>query len=158
MAESSIPRGKTGATIASRTSRRTCSRETSSACWVETTTVSTRAGRPPRYSTETWVFPSGRSQGISPVVRASTRRLTRRRDHQAGAGIRASVSSQAYPNIIPWSPAPISLAFSGSSSTPMAMSGDWAWMKTFTSAWSASKSSRGSWYPMFRMVSRASAS
>ncbi len=37
--------------------------EISSACWVETTTVSIRTGRPFRYSIVTWLLPSGRSQG-----------------------------------------------------------------------------------------------
>ena len=38
-----------------------------------------------------------------------------------GAGISSAVSLQAYPNIIPWSPAP-------PVSTPCAMSGDWSWI------------------------------
>ena len=47
-----------------------------SACWVETTTVSMRAGRPSGpYSTETWLLPSGRSQGSLPLSRAAVRAL-----------------------------------------------------------------------------------
>jgi len=49
----------------------------------------------------------------------------------------------------------MSLAFSGSSSTPMAMSGDWEWRYTFTSARAASKPRAGSSYPMARIASRA---
>ena len=155
---SSIPFGKTGATMRRRTSRRRSSRETVSSCWVETTTASTRAGRPLRYSTVTWVFPSGRSQGISPLTRASTRRFTRRRDHHAGAGMRTSVSSQAKPNIIPWSPAPMSRLSEVWASTPSAMSGDWEWRNTSTRAVSALKRRAGSEYPTARIASRATRS
>jgi hypothetical protein len=40
--------------------RRAASREMSAACWVESTTVSSRTGLSPSYSMVTWVLPSGR--------------------------------------------------------------------------------------------------
>ena len=47
-------------------------------------------------------------------------------------GINSGVSSQAYPNIMPWSPAP-------PVSTPMAMSGDWPFTADMTAQVSQSK-------------------
>ena len=41
----------------------------SGACCVEITTASTRAGTPKRYSTVTWLLPSGRSHGSVPSLR-----------------------------------------------------------------------------------------
>ena len=59
------------------TSRITASRSspvsTSGSCCVLTTTVSTETGRSFSYSTLTWAFPSGRTQGRMP------QRLTRAR-------------------------------------------------------------------------------
>ena len=56
-----------------------------------------------------------------------------------GSGISSGVSSQAKPNIIPWSPAPMSLPLALSSSTPMAMSGDCLPRATMTAQVVASK-------------------
>ena len=50
-----------------------------------------------------------------------------------GAGISSSVSRQAYPNMMPWSPAPSSLL--PRASTPSAMSLDWEWTCTSTALW-----------------------
>ena len=98
-----------------------------SACWVETTTVRTSTGRSSSYSTETWDFPSGRSQSIrgwpgSPLRTAASRSAMRCAS-MIGSGMRSRVSLVAYPNIMPWSPAPCS--FFVPLFTPMAMSGDW---------------------------------
>ncbi len=56
-----------------------------------------------------------------------------------GIGISSSVSSQANPIIIPWSPAPVASSGSVSPclasadrSTPRAMSGDCSWIATIT--------------------------
>ncbi len=81
------------------------------------TTVWTRTGRSPSYSTVTWLLPSGRSQGRSPDLRALASRLVSRCARAIGSGISSGVSRQAKPNISPWSPAP-------PVSTPWAMSGD----------------------------------
>ncbi len=110
--------GRAGFTTRSATAWWMSLLDTSSSCWVLTTTVWIRTGRPSSYSTVTWAFPSGRSQGISPLLRLSARRRVRRWENWMAAGMSSSVSSEAYPNIIPWSPAP-------PLSTPMAMSGDW---------------------------------
>ncbi len=89
-----------------------------SACCVETTTASTRMGRPPSYSTVTWDLPSGRRKSRSPLRRASERRRTSAWARVSGSGMYSAVSRTANPNIIPWSPAP-------PESTPCAMSPDW---------------------------------
>ena len=44
------------------------SRSMSAACWVETTTVSSRTGLSPSYSMVTWVLPSGRRYGDGAVL------------------------------------------------------------------------------------------
>ena len=79
--------------------------ETLSACCVETTTVSIRATLPPLYSTVTWLLPSGRRKS-SPARRAFASWRVTACAYWIGAGMSSVVSSQAYPNIIPWSPAP----------------------------------------------------
>ena len=125
----------------------TCSRivltisacETSGACWVETTTVSIRTGVNPSYSTVTWLLASGRSQGIVPSCRNSVIRLMIRCASAIGSGISSGVSLQAKPNIMPWSPAPMSLPVAESSSTPCAMSGDCLPRATITAQVVASK-------------------
>ena len=66
-----------------------------SACWQETTTASMRFGTCPRYSTDTWLLPSGRSQSSSPDRRASLSRWVKRCAKRIGVGISASVSSDA---------------------------------------------------------------
>ena len=97
---------------------------TPGSCWVETTTVCTRVGLPSSYSTVTWLLLSGRSHLIVPFCRNSVIRLMIRCDRAIGIGISSGVSFEAKPNIRPWSPAPMSLPFSLSESTPIAMSGD----------------------------------
>ena len=80
----------------------TCSRiaswsflfETSSECWVETTTVSMRTGLPPRYSTDTWLLPSGRRKA-RPARRAFASWRVTACAYWIGAGMSSGVSSQA---------------------------------------------------------------
>ena len=84
---------------------------------METTSLLTPTGWPFWYTTLTWVLPSGRSQGRSPPLRTIASRSARRWARTMGSGMREGVSSVAYPNIIPWSPAP-------PVSTPRAMSAD----------------------------------
>ena len=69
--------------------------ETWGACWVETTTVSTRTGLLPSYSMVTWLFESGRNQSTSLFCRASVRRFKMRCDSAIGSGISSGVSLQA---------------------------------------------------------------
>jgi len=66
-----------------------------SACCVETTTVWTRTGFPPSYSTVTCDFPSGRSHEMSPFSRAYERRSTSRCARWIGSGINSFVSRHA---------------------------------------------------------------
>ncbi len=68
---------------------------TSGACWVEMTTVCTRTGFCPSYSTVTWLLPSGRSQGISPDRRAAASRCVSRCASAIGSGISSGVSVHA---------------------------------------------------------------
>src|ERR1035441_1288112 len=49
-------------------------RSMSGACWADTTTVSSRTGSWPTYSIVTWVLPSGRRYGTSPLRLSSDRR------------------------------------------------------------------------------------
>ncbi len=84
----------------------------------------TRTGLPSSYSTVTWLLLSGRSHLIVPSCRSSVIRLMIRWARAIGIGISSGVSFDAKPNIRPWSPAPMSLPFSASSLTPIAMSGD----------------------------------
>ncbi len=67
---------------------------------------------------------------MMPCSRTSAWRSTRRCESWIGSGIRASVSRQAKPNIMPWSPAPSSPL--SASSTPMAMSVDWFLIEVMT--------------------------
>ncbi len=116
------------------------SRSMSEACCEDTTTVSRRTALSPSYSMVTWVLPSGRRYGMVPFLRTSERRFARRCARKIGNGISVGVSSVAYPNIRPWSPAPClsssssspSTRFSYAVSTPCAMSGDCAPMDTET--------------------------
>ena len=97
---------------------------TSALCWVETTTASIATGRSSSYRTLTWVLPSGRRKSIPSICffRTSARRRASLWASWIGLGISSLDSSQAYPNIIPWSPAPCSSTLPRS--TPRAMSGD----------------------------------
>ena len=78
--------------------------------------MSIRTGLRSRYSTVTCDLPSGRRKS-SPARRAFASWRVTAWAYWMGAGISVGVSSHAYPNIIPWSPAP-------PVSTPCAMSGD----------------------------------
>ena len=98
---------------------------TSGLCWVEMTTASMRFGVLPTYSTLTWLLPSGRRKSRMPSRRAVERRCTSLCAIMIGSGMSSGVSSHAKPNISPWSPAP-------PVSTPMAMSGDWDWIRLCT--------------------------
>ena len=84
---------------------------------MESTTVWIRNGVPSAlYSMVTWLLASGRSRASLPVLRRSACVATRRWAISIGSGISVGVSSQAKPNISPWSPAP-------PVSTPCAMFG-----------------------------------
>ena len=108
--------------------------DTSGSCWVEMTTVCTRTGLRPWYSIVTCDFASGRRYGISfgCFLRMSARRFTSLCANMIGIGMYSGVSFDAYPNIIPWSPAP-------PVSTPRAISGDCEWIAEMTEQDSASK-------------------
>ncbi len=75
-----------------------------------------------------------------PFLRTSDNRRDSRCARWIGSGINSGVSSHAYPNISPWSPAPCrsssssspSTRFSYAVSTPCAMSGDCEPMDTET--------------------------
>ena len=99
----------------------------------------------------TCAFPSGPRYGMSPLVRASVRRLVIRCASMIGSGMSSGVSSHANPNIIPWSPAP-------PESTPIAMSPVCRPMWIWTSTESASKLSFLPVYPIRRIVPRTTAS
>ncbi len=125
--------------------------------WVEITTASMCLGLPYSYSTVTWDLPSGSSQARVPSLRTAASRLVRRWASQIVSGISTSVSSQAKPIIMPWSPAPCSSKGSSSSSplrssrewfTPAAMSGDCSFRNTLIWAWSVSKPDSALWYPI----------
>merc|ERR1719313_2655317 len=57
-----------------------------------------------RYSMVTWVLPSGRSHHNLPLLRTSVSFLPRRVATRWVRGMQSSVSSLAYPNMMPWSP------------------------------------------------------
>ena len=76
------------------TASRRCSVETLSSCCAAMTTACTLYGRPLRYSTETWLFPSGR-RNDNPDRRHSARRRVSRWAKAMGSGINSGVSSQA---------------------------------------------------------------
>eukprot|EP00438_Fugacium_kawagutii_P010525 Skav214522 [mRNA] locus=scaffold410:242630:242977:+ [translate_table: standard] len=80
----------------------------------------------------TWVFPSGRSHQHSPLLRTSVRVLPKRVAMEWVKGMQSDVSSLAYPNMMPWSPAPMSKS-SLFTWTPPAMSGLCLLMRTNTS-------------------------
>ena len=106
MFSSSMWAGTTGLITHCNTPSRSVSFETSLLCWVEITTASTRTGLEPSYSTVTWDFPSGLTKSMMPFRRTSARRKQSLWAIIMGRGINSSVSSQAKPNINPWSPAP----------------------------------------------------
>lgn len=116
---------KTLTTFSSSTSLNSSSL-TSSECCAETTTVCTLSGsRKPLfclYSTVTCVFVSGSNHGIDPFRWHSPISWFNLWDKTTVRGISSSVSSVAYPNINPWSPAPISSTFLPTW-TPWAISG-----------------------------------
>ena len=69
--------------------------------------ASTRTGlSSSSYSMVTWVLPSGRRYGSVPSLRTAVSCSARRCAMVIGSGISSGVSSQAKPNIRPWSPAP----------------------------------------------------
>ena len=90
-------RNSMGTTL-SITSRLTASRRfsvvTESSCWAAMTTACTLCGRPPRYSTVTWLFPSGRRNFSSPRRALASCRVSRCAS-AIGSGISSGVSSQA---------------------------------------------------------------
>jgi hypothetical protein len=92
---SNSPAGSDGVITCSMIAWRISSGVASGSCWVETTTVSTCTGRSPSYSTETCVFPSGRSQATSPLLRTAASRSAMRWASRMGVGISASFSSVA---------------------------------------------------------------
>ena len=54
---------------------RSVSTSTSSRCWAQIRTVSTRTGRPVLVLDRTWLLPSGRRYGTTPALRTSARRV-----------------------------------------------------------------------------------
>merc|ERR1719159_593802 len=107
------------------------------ACCVEITTVCTLSGSTDPsefclYSTVTCVLPSGRNHQRLPSLRTSVSFLPRLVATRCVSGMQTSVSSLAWPNMIPWSPAPTSIS-SLPTCTPPAMSGLCLLMQTFTS-------------------------
>src|SRR5207247_9562474 len=87
--------GMTGLITCSITSRSIFLQATSGLCWVETTIVSTRTGRPFRYSTVTWDLPSGRIHGRRLFFRTSASRRVSRCASTMGIGINSGVSFDA---------------------------------------------------------------
>ena len=123
-----------------------CSCVTSGSCCVEHTTASIRIGFPSSlYSTVTCVFPSGLKYGRVPSLRTFVSWRASLCAMLIGYGIYSSVSLEAYPNIIPWSPAPIAsissspIFASRALSTPIAMSVDCSSIAVITAHVSASK-------------------
>merc|ERR1712125_211119 len=78
------------------------------------------------------VFPSGRSHHNSPLLRTSVSFLPSFVATECVRGMQSAVSSVAYPNIMPWSPAPTSKS-SFPTWTPPAISGLCLLMRTSTS-------------------------
>ena len=87
--------GRIGSMMCFFTSARRSSVETSSSCWVETTTASMRVGLPSTYSTLTWLLPSGRRNSSVPARRTSLSWRTSLWASMMGSGISSGVSSQA---------------------------------------------------------------
>ena len=133
------------------TASRSCSVETESSCCAAMTTACTLCARPSRYSTVTWLLPSGRRNFRSPRRALASWRVSRCASAM-GRGISSGVSSQAYPNIIPWSPAPCSLP--APESTPMAISRDCCSTATITAQLRASNPIEPSLKPMRSTVRR----
>ena len=100
------------------------------------TTASSRIGFPSRYSTVTWLLPSGPMAWLACCFRTSASFLVSLWASMIGRGMSSGVSLQAKPNIMPWSPAPCS-CFSAFL-TPRAMSPLWPWTATQTPASSLS--------------------
>src|SRR6185503_8133351 len=153
----------TGSITSARTSgASSVSTSTSSRCCALISTVSTRLAVVPSYAIVTWLLPSGRRYGITPALRTSASRLANRCAIAIGSGISSSVSRQAYPNIIPWSPAPSVSSSStdrpsrcsSASSTPRAMSGDCSWIDVTTPQVSPSIPKFASVYPISVTVRR----
>ena len=145
---STIPSGMIGSKTYFLISSWICSCVTSGSCCVESTTASRRFGVPfSSYSTVTWVFPSGLKYFNVPSFLTSVSFLASLCASEIGYGISSGVSSEAYPNIIPWSPAPIAaisssdILFSFASralSTPSAISADCSSIAVITPHVSAS--------------------
>ena len=137
---------------------------TAGSCCVESTTASRRPGFPSSlYSTVTWAFPSGRRYGSVPSFLTFASCFVSLCAREIGYGIYSSVSLDAYPNIIPWSPAPIAsisssdILFSFASSalsTPIAISDDCSSIATRTPHVSASNPNFPLVYPISLTVSR----
>merc|ERR1719238_1184066 len=84
------------------------------------------------YLMVSWVLPSGRSHQQVPSLRTSVKTLPSLVAIRWVRGMHDSVSSEAYPNMMPWSPAPTSRS-DLPTCTPPAMSGDCLLMRTRTS-------------------------
>ncbi len=114
--------GSTGLTISSMTASRMVAYWASGACCVLTTTVSMHEGRPASYCTVTWLLPSGRRNPSLPSLRTDASRRVMPWASMMGRGMSSSVSVQANPNMMPWSPAPCSVYRPCPSVTPTEMS------------------------------------
>ena len=130
---------------------------TSSPCWVDISIVWTLTTLFPSYSTVTWVFPSGLKYSKVPFFLTSVNLLDSLWANDIGRGINSSVSLQAKPNIIPWSPAPIfsisssvtsPFLFSKASSTPIAISPDCSSIEVITAQVSQSNPYLALSYPI----------
>ena len=83
-----------GVTTSRRISSRICSREISSACWVETTMVSILTGRSSSYIDGDLGLSIGTQIGRVPFLRTSVRRRESLCAREMGSGISSGVSSQ----------------------------------------------------------------
>ncbi len=99
------------------TSARSSSIEMASECCVEMTTASIRTGLLSKYSTLTWLLPSGRESTV-PARRTSLNCRTSLCASMIGSGIHSTSHVIGVANIIPLIARP-------AESTPMAISGDW---------------------------------
>ena len=119
-------------------------------CWADTTTVCTRFGFPgASYSMVTCAFPSGLMYSRVLSLRSLLRRFVSLCASVIGSGISSLVSLHAYPNIIPWSPAP-------PGSTPCAISGLCSLILDITAQALSSNPYSALSYPISRMTSLAS--
>ena len=66
-----------------------------SVVWCESTTVSIATGRPSSYTTESWLFESGRRKGISPDLRRAAKWRRSSCEYTSAVGMKLFVSRVA---------------------------------------------------------------